>query len=375
VGATISYTWYANDTSNNWGNSGIQTLITTRYAVIDQAFVSDGRADVGSVQTVGFHAKWDSGADIAGENIYVNNTLYVTNATGWVAFSVTSSVAGSENWIVTGVNFTGTTLYTQTAPTPRIVWDQIKITDGGMTENQVSLGETTTIWYKAIYAYDNSSFGDTSGILYVNASAMSWSSINNRWEYAYTANTGGTATFVASGMSDNLYNLTSMNDTVGPQILTIVFSPFSIISNSTISELAFNSTSEVLSFTVSGPPGTTGFTNVTIAKTLIGNINALDVYLDGNETNYTISDMNYSWLIHFTYHHSTHKVLIALGSIQAESSIETSANKTIAICIAMAAILPTALLITKRRKRRARDGEAGKKIVQILTKETDANWM
>jgi hypothetical protein len=327
-----------------WGSEEFSELVK-----IDQSYVSDGRANVSSAQTVGFHAKWSNNdSDVVGGTIYVNNTNYGTNATGWANLSVTSPLVGSKRWVVTGVNCGGVTVYTQTAPMPNIIWDQIKITDGGITKDSVILGENTTIWFKAVYEYENGTFNGARGTLYVNESPMAWSAINNRWEYVYTANAPGTTTFSISKVSDNSYNLTAISDTVGTQIVTIVSSPFSIISNSTISELAFNSTSKVLTFTVSGPSGTTGYTNVTIAKSLIGNMTDLKVYLDGNEINYTTINTDYFWLIHFTYHHSTHKVLITLGS----SQVESFADKVIVICTAIMAILLTTLLITERKKQR-----------------------
>ena len=42
---------------------------------------------------------------------------------------------------------------------------------------------------------------------------------------------------------------------------------FSVYSNSTITQFAFNSTSNELSFVVSGPSGTTGYVNICIPKT------------------------------------------------------------------------------------------------------------
>ena len=89
---------------------------------------------------------------------------------------------------------------------------------------------------------------------------------------------------------------------------------FSVISNSTVSELAFNSTSKVLSFTLSGPSGTTGYTNITIPKDLTGEITGLKVHLDENQINYTTVSTDASRLLHFTYQHSTHKVTVSLGS-------------------------------------------------------------
>jgi len=88
---------------------------------------------------------------------------------------------------------------------------------------------------------------------------------------------------------------------------------FSVTSNSTVSELAFNSTSRELSFTVTGPSGTTGYVNVFLAKTLVENIADVKVYLDGDQLNYTITSTDDSWLLHFTYRHSTHTITISLG--------------------------------------------------------------
>jgi hypothetical protein len=284
------------------------------YVMIDKAFVSDERADVRSVQTIGFHAKWNNnGSDVAGGSIYINNTEYMTNSTGWVAFNVNSPFVGKDVWIITGVNCNGVTTYMQTAQAPSIVWDQIKIIEGDTTKESLTLGETATTWFKTIYEYDNTVFTSANGILYLNGSAMTWSATNTRWEYTYTATAIGTATFTISGVYDESYGLTVINDTIGAQTINIWSTPFSVISNSTISELTFNSTSKTLTFIVSGPKGTMGYTNVTIATTLIEDISELKVYVDGNQINSTAVSTDYYWLIHFTYHHSTHRITIVIN--------------------------------------------------------------
>lgn len=91
-------------------------------------------------------------------------------------------------------------------------------------------------------------------------------------------------------------------------------SVFSVTSNSTISEFSFNSTSRELRFGVSGPSGTTGYVNVYIPKSLIGNISSLQVYLDGNQTDYTAASQSDGWFLYFIYQHSTHVVTINVGS-------------------------------------------------------------
>ena len=60
-------------------------------------------------------------------------------------------------------------------------------------------------------------------------------------------------------------------------------SVFSVASNSTVTALTFNSTSQELSFKVSGETGTTGYVNVYISKSLMNDTSRLRVYLDDEE--------------------------------------------------------------------------------------------
>ena len=77
---------------------------------------------------------------------------------------------------------------------------------------------------------------------------------------------------------------------------------FSVISNSTVSELTFNSTNMELYFSVEGPSGTTGFVDVFISKTLLKNPNTLEIYVNGTQLSpeeYAVNSLDDSWLLHF----------------------------------------------------------------------------
>ena len=52
---------------------------------------------------------------------------------------------------------------------------------------------------------------------------------------------------------------------------------FSVTSNSTITDLAFNSTSKQLTFSVNGTTNTTGYTDIRIPKSLISDISTLTI--------------------------------------------------------------------------------------------------
>lgn len=95
---------------------------------------------------------------------------------------------------------------------------------------------------------------------------------------------------------------------------------FSVASNSTISTITFNLTSLELSFNATGPSGTTGFVRATIAKTLAANITNLKVYLDESPLEYSTSSTDDSWVVYFTYAHSTHRIIIALSPMVERAS-------------------------------------------------------
>ena len=88
---------------------------------------------------------------------------------------------------------------------------------------------------------------------------------------------------------------------------------FYVESNSNVSDLFFNSTSGELRFTVTGESGTAGYVEVTIAKSLVSSIQDARVYLDGSQLEVAITENGDSWLLHFTYTHSTHQVTVAFG--------------------------------------------------------------
>jgi parallel beta-helix repeat protein len=121
---------------------------------------------------------------------------------------------------------------------------------------------------------------------------------------------------------------------------------FLVESNSTITELAFNSTSSEFSFNVNGPSGTTGYVKTTIAKNLMTNPENTKVYLDGNQLNYTITSNADSWQLTFNYSHSTHSVSIMLKT---ESTIPELSTWVI---ISLISIATLSLIVLKKKQSR-----------------------
>lgn len=88
---------------------------------------------------------------------------------------------------------------------------------------------------------------------------------------------------------------------------------FTVESNSSIAGLTFNSTSDKLSFTVTGSSGTNGYAKVSIAKTLINNIATVRSFFDGEQLDYVATTTDDSWILYLTYQHSLHEIVIKLG--------------------------------------------------------------
>ncbi|MFQ5999747.1 MAG: PKD domain-containing protein, partial [Candidatus Bathyarchaeia archaeon] len=129
--------------------------------IIDQAVVSDARVDVGSEQTVAFHAKWSlSGSDVTKGTIYVNGTDYPLNATGWISFKAINDTVGKRVWTVTGVLCDDITTYEQAVDDPYIIWDKVNVTLSAV-DDEVEAGSTASITKTGIYLYDGEDFDGT----------------------------------------------------------------------------------------------------------------------------------------------------------------------------------------------------------------------
>jgi hypothetical protein len=127
---------------------------------------------------------------------------------------------------------------------------------------------------------------------------------------------------------------------------------FFVESNSTVSEPFLNSTSAELSFTVSGPSATAGYVKVTIAKSLVSSVQNVKVYLDGSQLDVAITSDADSWLLSFTYVHSTHHVRISLVADAGEDAFLGIAYWTwiiVVIIIAMTGVLGF-LFLRKKKK-------------------------
>ena len=106
------------------------------------------------------------------------------------------------------------------------VWDRVKITQGGVSNQETKTGNMESVWFKAVYEYDNSSFtGEPTadgGVnkMFVNGIPLVWSSFDKVWKYSTKLDDNGKLTFEVTGVEDMQYKLTKFIDAAGPQSIT-----------------------------------------------------------------------------------------------------------------------------------------------------------
>lgn len=186
----------------------------------------------------------------------------------------------------------------------------------------------------------------------------------NTWESLTLIKTSSDGSFVAvwtPSVTGNylvkaaIEKTSTMNE--ASKIINLALTPdaeqnvFTLTSNSTITQFAFNSTSNQLSFIASGPSNTKGYVNLYIPKTLISDISQLKAYIDGNEISFNSESQGDFWFISFGYSHSQHTITMA---IQSESSALTKNDSysqylIYVIPVAIVAFILAVVVALKRR--------------------------
>jgi hypothetical protein len=186
----------------------------------------------------------------------------------------------------------------------------------------------------------------------------------NSWNQLTLVNTDSNGDFLAVWLPSVTGNYLLKAEWVGDAdysevstVVNLAVSPsgeqkvFSVSSNSTISALAFNSTSGELVFTVSGPSGTMGYVNLYVPKSLISNASSLKVFLDGKALVFDVKSLEDSWFIFFSYPHSTHDVVMKMNAVSSAIVNEKQFERWLpyGIVIVLAAIIVFLLAFRKRK--------------------------
>ena len=169
------------------------------------------------------------------------------------------------------------------------------------------------------------------------------------FETLWTPNATGNYLVSASWVgNDSLHwmnatlNLATMPDLAGNE--------FSVVSNSSISNFNYNSATRELSFNTNGTSSTTGYAQVCVPKTLVGDIQTVKVNVDGKPVAFTGESQDDVWVISCVYAQSQHAFTIELPTAQ---TLSPAATPWIAIVVVLAVLIAlVAIAVVVRRRRR-----------------------
>ncbi|MCL1977468.1 MAG: hypothetical protein FWG55_05130 [Candidatus Bathyarchaeota archaeon] len=214
---------------------------------------------------------------------------------------------------------------------------------GILSNNNVGLAD------KAIQVYNSKDGGRTwETLTIVNTDN------EGKFSVSWVSSSSGIFLFKAECAADIEYNwaITTVNVAIEPASESnSKENVFTMTSNSTISQLSFNSETSELSFKASGETGTTGYVSVNMPKTLINNISNLKVYLDGNELTFSSSQESDTWTITITYTHSTHTIVMNLAKDSQNQNNPQLPTEIIIVASIIGAILIAAAIVTTRKKK------------------------
>lgn len=165
------------------------------------------------------------------------------------------------------------------------------------------------------------------------------------------------AVWIPTATGYYLVRATWANDSIVPRTSAVVSlavipfreqNVFAVESNSTISALVFNSTEYELSFDASSPSGTTGYAKIFISKELVADISDLKVRVDATQIDFVTASTDASWVLHFSYVHSTHHVVIAIPA-PTDGGLGYNGNLIYAIIVIVAILIVIAIYFLKRK--------------------------
>ncbi|MCW3999084.1 MAG: hypothetical protein NWE93_02460 [Candidatus Bathyarchaeota archaeon] len=127
---------------------------------------------------------------------------------------------------------------------------------------------------------------------------------------------------------------------------------FSVTSNSTVSGFTYNEDTQTVSLATNGTSSTLGYLQVSIPKTLLSDVETLEVNIDGKTIEFTSVSQDETWVISCLYSQSAHTFTMQIPFKQVLSANETPWIAIVLIII-LVLIALAALVVVRRRRRTA----------------------
>jgi hypothetical protein len=329
----------------------------------------DGIAVVGTVTSNEWQNAQIIGSSSASSTGAFSTTVTIPSASGGQHFL---SVEDSQTRLILIINVLGPVLATPTptaAPTANPTSTPIPTPNPSLPTPSIDLSckSTTTVSGFKVEIDGNltlngNAVSDNPVLLsYSVTGGTTWQSLtlirttaNGQFTAVWQPNVNGN--YLIKATVDRTSTMNSAN-----RIVNLALTPdagqnvFTVTSNSTVSQFAFNSTTQELSFIVAGPSGTKGYVDLYIPKTLISDISNLKTYIDGNQIAFNSESQPDAWHISFTYSHSTHTVTMAIGSNVSQVSNPNPTQQWLLYVVAGVAVVAIAGLIVVFKYRAKKD--------------------
>jgi len=380
VGSRTAYSLFGNGTdlsSYVSVKSGNSLFISGKWFYPGIVYVKfDGVAVVGTVTGQEWQNAQVIGSTTASQKGSINITVTIPTASGGPHFL---SIEDSQTKLITKINVTAPVIPTVTpTPIPSTI-PTTKPTNNPTptpTSNPSLPSPTIDLTCKSTTSASGSKV-EINGNLLLNGNSVADSPIlisysvtgGNSWESLTLVNTVSDGSFKAVWNPDVTGNYlikatsdATSNMNAASKIINLALTPdpehnvFTLTSNSTITQFAFNPDTKELRFIASGTSGTKGYVNIYIPKTILNDISTLKAYIDGTQTNFTSESQGDSWLISFTYSHSTHTITMAMGDVLQVSNTNTDSLPQwllYSIPIALVAVIAIIAVVFKTRTKKS----------------------
>jgi hypothetical protein len=379
IGSRTAYALFGNGTDVSSYvsiKSGNSLFISGKWFYPGIIYIKfDGVAVVGTVTGQEWQNAQVIGSTIANIKGSFNTTVTIPNASGGPHFL---SIEDSQTKLITKINVTAPIIPTPT-PTPIPITPTATPTNNPIptpTSNPSLPKPTIALTCRSTTSASGPKV-EISGNLKLNDNPVADSPIlisysvtgGNSWESLTLVNTLADGSFKAIWNPDvtGNYLIKATSDATSTmngasKTINLALTPdpehnvFTLTSNSTITQFAFNPDSKELRFIASGPSGSKGYVNIYIPKTILSDITTLKAYIDGNQTNFNSESQTDSWLISFTYSHSTHTITMAMGDVLHVSNTDTdslSQGLLYAIPFVIVAVIAVAAVVVKGRAKKS----------------------
>ncbi|MHA2211271.1 MAG: hypothetical protein ACXABV_19110, partial [Candidatus Thorarchaeota archaeon] len=198
--------------------------------------IDDRRIDVGSTASIQASAVYDYDLQPFDGILTLNDTIHMHGDVGRWAYTVLSASGDSYDISIIGSN-----------DEDYVIWDRLRILSYWIDEadGRTNVDTSQQIYVTVDYAYDGSVFQGAFGTVYMNSSAMNWNPLLLRWNHSFVYSTPASYVFQVSEITDNLHNLTAIEDGWTPK--SIIWDKLNVVIESDTSVAFYG---ERVNFTV-----------------------------------------------------------------------------------------------------------------------------